>query len=315
MNLKTRLLKRSDTVQVVSGWSTCLPYDKITVEKFENTIFEDPNYEKQGNIIASQNAKIVGFVAAVVREGIAGRDGAGRIHEEDFGYIKGLFTLEEHDEQGDIKRNLLEQALNFMRSKGKGTARIGQYTGRYFFPGIDKRWKEQLRFYRENGFEEVDAEEDVMIELGGFQPSEYQKQAEQRIKKMGVIIKPYHAKLVEKMRHFVEKIDYPGWFPEGWGSDFGKRGNTLVALLGTEVVGWATFGYSSSTGDWYFGPIAVLEEFRRKGIGTCLLLRSMLRMKKLGVSSVIAGWANVPFYTKNGWKVSRVYSVLQKQLK
>lgn len=79
-------------------------------------------------------------------------------------------------------------------------------------------------------------------------------------------------------------------------------------------MGWATFGYSSSTDDWYFGPIAVLEDFRRRGIGTCLLLESMQRMKEAGAPNVIAGWANVPFYTKNGWKVSRRYSVFQRRL-
>jgi ribosomal protein S18 acetylase RimI-like enzyme len=315
MKIQTRPLKRSDTIQVVSGWCTCLPYDKITVAKFEDTIFEDPNYERQGNLVATKNDEIVGFVATVVREGIAGRDGAGRAHEEDFGYIKGLFTLKEHDETEEVKRKLLEQALDFMKSKDKRTARVVKYTGRYFFPGIDTRYEEELRFYRENGFEEIDTEEDVMIDLIAFQPTEYQRQARRRIREVGVVIKPYQSKFLEAMRRFAKRLDYPQWFPEGWESDFAKKGDTLVALLESEVVGWATFGYSRGTGDWYFGPIAVLEELRRKGIGTCLLLHSMQHMKKAGAPNVIAGWANVPFYTKNGWRVSRKYSIFQRSLK
>ena len=65
---------------------------------------------------------------------------------------------------------------------------------------------------------------------------------------------------------------------------------------------------------WWFGPIAVLEDQREKGIGTCLLLESMLQMKALGAPNVTAGWATVTFYTKNGWRVSRRYSVFQRSL-
>lgn len=306
-----RLLRRSDIAQVVSGWNTCLPYDRITEKRFRSTIFEDSNYEKEGNLVATLNDKIVGFVAAVAREGIAGRDGAGRIHEKDFGYIKGLFVLNEFQAE-EIKRYLLKRALKFLKSKGKKIVRVGEYTGRYFFPGIDTRYKEELRFFRENGFEGIDAEEDVMLDLKTFQPTEYQKQAQRRIEKMGIVIKPYQPKFLEMMRRFAERIDYPQWFPKGWKSDFGKKGYTLIALSRTEVVGWAEFHRSSE--GWFFGPIAVLEELRRRGIGTCLLLESVLRMKVLGAPNVTAGWADVPFYLKNGWKISRRYIVLQNDL-
>jgi ribosomal protein S18 acetylase RimI-like enzyme len=233
MKIQIRSLKRSDIVQVVSCWCTCLPYDKITVAKFEDTIFEDPNYEREGNLVATKNDEIVGFVAAVVREGIAGLDGAGRAHEEDFGYIKGLFTLKEYDETEEVKRKLLEKALDFMKSKNKRTARVVRYTGRYFFPGIDTRYEEELRFYRENGFEEIDTEEDVMIDLIAFQPTEYQRQAQRRTQELKVVIKPYQSKFLEAMRRFAKRLDYPQWFPEGWESDFAKKGDTLVALSGS----------------------------------------------------------------------------------
>ncbi|MGQ9514644.1 MAG: GNAT family N-acetyltransferase [Thermoproteota archaeon] len=127
---------------------------------------------------------------------------------------------------------------------------------------------------------------------------------------MGVTIEPYQPKYLESMRKFVEKLNYPQWFPKGWESDFSKSGFTLIALLGEEVVGWANF--NPEGGD--FGPIAVLEELRGNGIGTCLLLESVLRMKAMATPNVTAGWANVPFYLKNGWHASRRCSVLQKKI-
>ncbi|MGQ9514643.1 MAG: hypothetical protein ACUVTL_06295 [Thermoproteota archaeon] len=152
---------------MVKGWDRCFPHDEITEQKFEGTVFGDPNLEEEGNFVVTLKDKIVGFSAAVAREGIAGRDGSGRDCEKDFGYIKGLFFLGGHRD-GIVKKDLLERALNFLKSRGKKTAKIGKYTGIYFFPGIDERYEEELRFYKENGFEEVDIVEDVMLDLKNF---------------------------------------------------------------------------------------------------------------------------------------------------
>ncbi|MEM2884973.1 MAG: GNAT family N-acetyltransferase [Thermoproteota archaeon] len=306
MAYELRPIRRQDVAQVVRGWNACLPYDKISKEAFESIVFGDPNFEEEGNVVAALDQEVVGFSSAVAREGVAGRDGRGREREKDFGYIKGLFALEGHRSEG-LKTALLDSALDFLRSKGKKTAKVGQYTGRFFFPGIDVRYEKELGFYRESGFEEV-----VALDLADFQPTEYQRNAMRRAKSIGVVVEPYQPKYLEKMRRFVEKLNCPQWFPEGWESDFAESGNTLVALLGTDVVGWASFHPSPDGGD--FGPIAVLEELRGNGIGTCLLLESVLRMKELATPNVTAIWANVPFYVKNGWKVSRRYAVLQREL-
>lgn len=311
MNYGFRRLRRSDIAQVVGGWNACLPHDEITEEKFESIVFDDPNFEGEGNIVATINHMIVGLSAAVAREGVAGRDGRGQEYERDFGYIKGLFVVDEHRE-GNVKRTLLERALRFLKSKGKKIVKVGQYTGIYFSPGIDKRYEDELRFYRESGFEEVDTEEDVALDLTTFKATEYQVQAQQSTKDMGVTIEPFQPRHLESMRHFVERLNYPQWFPKGWELDFAKSGGTLVALLGSEVVGWVNYHPNPEGGD--FGPIAVLEELRGNGIGTCLLLESVFRMRALATPNVTAGWANVPFYLKNGWKISRRYTVLQRRL-
>jgi mycothiol synthase len=311
MDYQYRPLVRSDIAHVIEGWNDCLPYDMITEDRFESTIFDDPNFEGEGNIVATLDDMIVGFAAAVAREGVAGRDGRGRDYERDFGYIKGLFALDEHRE-GGAKRILLERALRFLRSKGKRMAKVGEYTGNFFFPGIDERYEGELRFYRESGFDEVDTVEDVALDLTAFQVTEHQVQAQRRARDMGVTIEPYRPGHLEGMQYFVERLNYPEWFPKGWELHFARSGGTLVALLGSEVVGWVHFHPNPEGGD--FGPIAVLEELRGKGIGTCLLLESVLRMKASATPNVTALWANVPFYLKNGWKVSRRYTVLQRRL-
>jgi len=304
-----RLLRRSDVAEVVAGWNRCLRYDRISAEKFERTIFEDPNYEGAGNLVAVKNQQIIGFIAAVAREGTVGRDGIGTAEEQEFGYIKGMFVLSEHQEE-QTKHSLLTRALEYLQSKGKRTAKIGQYTGSYFSPGIDGRYRKELTFFRKNDFKEVDAEEDVMVDLKSFTPTDYQKQAQARVAELGIIITRYRPEFLSWMRRFVRRIDYPQWFPQGWELRFRKNNShRCVALRKSEIVGWARF-FKDPAG-WWFGPIAVLDQFRRMGIGTCLLLESMLQMMVLGAPSVTAGWANVPFYVRNGWRVSRRYAVLR----
>ncbi|MHA2232891.1 MAG: GNAT family N-acetyltransferase, partial [Candidatus Hodarchaeales archaeon] len=243
-------------------------------------------------------------------EGISGRDGAGQANEEELGYIKALFVQKGCDEE--LKRSLLEKALEFLQSKGKNKARVGEYTGPHFFPGIDTKYEDELRFYKENGFKEIEFEEDVSFNLISFKPTAYQDRMKKRVTEMGVVIEAYRPEYLGKMRDFVEKVNFPDWFPPGWDFEFGNRNYPLVALLENVIVGWSSFFKSPER--WWFGPIAVLEEFGRKGIGTSLLLESMLQLKALEAQDVTAGWANVPFYLKSDWEITRRYIIFQKDL-
>jgi GNAT superfamily N-acetyltransferase len=161
------------------------------------------------------------------------------------------------------------------------------------------------------------------VNLQDFQPTEYQKDAQRRMAGIGVKVVDYQPSPLEKgarglssmltaMRVFVEKIQIPHWFPEGWEEGFSANGHTLVALKEKDVVGWANYWPHPESGG--FGPIAVLPEFREHGIGTCLLMESMLRMQHLGTPKVVAGWAASGFYLKSGWYVCRQYIVFQKEL-
>jgi len=85
-----------------------------------------------------------------------------------------------------------------------------------------------------------------------------------------------------------------------------------VALKRKEIVGWAS--YHPRPGTAQFGPIALLENVRHNGIGSCLLLESVLRMKDAGADRVIASWANTPFYLPNGWRICRQYAVFKRQI-
>jgi GNAT superfamily N-acetyltransferase len=310
--MEIRTLEELDIPKVVEAWNQSLIYDQITRERFERVVLKDPNYEKEGSILALDRSKIVGLVIAVAREGISGKDNRGRPEEKDNGYIKGFFLLDDYWDTG-IGERLLDEATGYLRSKGKSLIKVVVYTGRYFFPGIDTRYKRLLRFFDENSFERVHIIDDVAVNLRDFEPTEYHREARRRIAEIGVEITTYRPEMLGKMREYVKKLNMKQWFPKGWEKGFGEKGHTLVALKGEEIVGWANYWPSKECGG--FGPIGVLREFRGNGIGTCLLLESMLRMKELDTPQAIAGWAATGFYLKNGWHIYRQYVVFQKRIK
>jgi predicted N-acetyltransferase YhbS len=61
-----------------------------------------------------------------------------------------------------------------------------------------------------------------------------------------------------------------------------------IAVLNKQVVGFACYDASAKG---FFGPTGVREDYRMKGIGRELLLRSLWSMRESGYAYAIIGWA------------------------
>ena len=202
---------------------------------------------------------------------------------------------------------------------------------------IDLRYERLLALFAGCGYErlrdwgEIFTIEDIDVDLAAFEPTAYHVEARKRMAAIGVKIIPYDPAMLDKMRIFVKKLAYWGWFPSGWEDGFGASGHSLVALKDGEadarwdstaphpadkthpIVGWADYRPDPQDGE--FGPIGVLEAYRGHSIGTCLLLESMLRMKELGTPKATAGLVDaLDFYLKNGWQICRLWAPFQKKL-
>lgn len=71
-----------------------------------------------------------------------------------------------------------------------------------------------------------------------------------------------------------------------------------IATKEKKIIGFACY---EATAKDFFGPMAVLENERKKGIGRALLLRSLASMQELGYAYAIIGWparSAVDFYKK-----------------
>lgn len=71
-----------------------------------------------------------------------------------------------------------------------------------------------------------------------------------------------------------------------------------IATKDKKIIGFACY---EATAKNFFGPTAVLQEERNKGIGKALLLKSLESMQEMGYAYAIIGWptkAAIPFYEK-----------------
>lgn len=71
-----------------------------------------------------------------------------------------------------------------------------------------------------------------------------------------------------------------------------------IATKEKKIIGFACY---EATAKNFFGPMAVLENERKKGIGKALLLKSLKSMQELGYAYAIIGWpakSAIDFYKK-----------------
>lgn len=71
-----------------------------------------------------------------------------------------------------------------------------------------------------------------------------------------------------------------------------------IATKEKKIIGFACY---EATAKNFFGPMAVLDSERKKGVGKALLLRSLWSMQELGYAYAIIGWpakSAVEFYKK-----------------
>ena len=308
MSIVIRSITPMDIAAIVRQWNEALCYDPLDERQFRRIIFEDPNYEPEGTLIALDGTTIAGFIAAIARDGVQGKDGRGRPEEAGDGYIRAIFAVEGYAPDSALAP-LLDRAEGYLRGKGKKRIRIVQYTGRYFFPGIDTRYQTLIQFLEGAGFQRASTIDDMDADLTDYTPNPYQRNAIQRAQSYGVQVVDYMPSMLPALRRFVERIQIPQWFSEGWEAYYKHM---VVAFLGGEIIGWAN--YSPGTEYGSFGPIAVLPEHRGHGIGTWLLVESMLRVQRHGLPRIWASWTNTPFYVPNGWKICRQYLVFEKDI-
>lgn len=281
-------------------------------ESFTRVIFDDPNYDKECNLVALSGSRVVGFAG-----GAASADDSKQKEES---HVKLIAVSPEMRRRG-VGTELLGRLVGHFRSRGKSVVRVVRYPsgGRYFFPGVPFEYEDSLGFFRENGFERDQVIQDVSLDLDRYEPHPSVSERREGLAADGIRVVPFERGMLPEMRRFVERADMPNWFQAGWDAKLRAATEDIRHLVARredgEILGTTRCGLGShEEGDSWFGMIVVLPEHRNRGIGRVLLHEACRLLKGKGCRTVRAGWARVPFYLANGWRVSREYHALQKRI-
>lgn len=301
-----RAITDEDVPRIAEKWNGRLIHEPIDAARFRSTIMGDANYEPAGHLVAVEDGAVVGFVSAICRDGVPGRDGKGSREDANRGYVRDIFGSSE-----EVLGSLLDAALAFLKKGGKSHILTGEYTGSYVTPGVDSRYEALVSFLRTR-FPEESTLDDMEADLKAPLPNAYQQSAIRRAERYGVRIEPYDSTTLSAMRGFVDALGMGSWFPPGWEQGYEYDRDAFVALRDGEIVGWTDY---DPTGDAIsLGPIGVAPEHRGHGIGSWLVVECMREGVRRGYGRIWAGWTNTPFYIPQGWRVFRRYIVFETRL-
>jgi GNAT superfamily N-acetyltransferase len=304
MSTVLRPMTSEDVPRAVELWNASYPDDQVSQRRFERVVFGDRHYEEAGVLTAERDDRPVGFVCCVAPEPGSTWLGHSAVLK---GICAGTYG------PGGVADELLSAAEGFARARGMDGLHVVEYAaGGYFFPGIPYAYEAQIAFFERNGYDRVGELHDVEVGLEDFAPTEWQAAAARRAAENGIEIVGYEPSMLGMLEELVAAIRMPQWFRDGWQEQYRSKRHTFVAVQGDRMLGYANYAPGDERGS--FGTTAVLPDMRGQGIGSCLLVASMLKMKELGTPKVWAHWANTPFYLKNGWHICRRYATFHKDL-
>lgn len=303
-----RSYQPDDMETVIRLWNRCLPRDPVTERIFMRKVLMDPNLDLGGCLVAENRGQIVGFVLALVRRVPLGALGL----QEDTGWISALFVHPDGRRKG-IGGQLMEAALDFLRSRGRRIVWFSSYTPNYFTPGVDLDvHAEAMPFFERYGFEKA-------IEVMGMAGSildlripDGVRTCEERLKDEGISVQPLEPKYTFVLLSFLE-THFPGdWSLVAWmklmqGADLDEF---LIALSDDGQV----VGYAQYEGE-HFGPFGVSEVFRGKGVGSVLFYKTVQQMKAKGYRYIWVAWTHggaVRFYERAGMRQNRRHAIMRK---
>ena len=121
---------------------------------------------------------------------------------------------------------------------------------------------------------------------------------EENLSKSGIRCKKALAPNRSKIIAFVKTCAKDDYSDEVRAAFSNNPATCYIATREKELIGFACYEVTARN---FFGPMAVLESERKKGVGRALLLKALESMRELGYAYAIIGWPTksaVSFYKK-----------------
>lgn len=308
-----RPYRSSDIEGVVSllGWT--LPKERIDEAKFVRQVLLDPQFNRDGALVAEEGGKIVGFVLAIAPRTYK----SDPIELQGRGYIT-LLAVEEGARGQGVGNTLLDEAEVFLITQNRKEVWIAPYGPGYFTPGVDvAEYGGGIAFLQKRGYEEVYRPLSMTADLKAVQTPDWVAQRE--LAAADIEILPWKGELTLPLMAFAGQDFGPDWVRyvrEGIAGILRGDPNERLWVARDRESGMVV-GFSHFEAD-RFGPIGISREHRGRGLGQILMFRTLLSQAKQGFESAYFLWSDDntarKLYDAAGFQEARRFAVLKKAL-
>lgn len=309
-----RPYRDADFFDVLQAWEESMGLDAPSSADFRRRVLLDGNRCPESLMVAEADGAVAGFLLALIlrrpieKTGLLTRRG----------FITAFGVRPEFRRRG-VGSALLEQAEGFFRDRGRTEIAVAPYPPNYFIPGVDTvHYGEAAAFLRGRGFVPHGEALAMDASIGQFAlPSEL-RQGEIRLRDAGIKVTLLPENRLCSFLEFMESVMPGDWVETArfllrfTPPDRGFWPNLLVALDGEKIVGYGQF-----EGE-HFGPFGVAETHQGRGIGTVLLARTLLQMRRCGHHAAYVLWtgerAAQGVYGRLGFRITRRFLLMKKTL-
>ena len=301
-----RIFRPGDESAVVEMWNETLTRDPLATDRFVRRTLADPNFRKDGLLIAEEEGKPAGFALAVApgeaHHLFSQPAGAGR--------ITGLGVLTPFRRRG-IGSALLDAAAAFLKSRG--CRHVSFAAHEYYVAGLDREaYAGGLSFLAARGFKETYEAVAMARELYDLDVPASVRETEAALRRDGItagfyssgdggaVIDFFRAEFPDWQEFFMGKLDAGDPFED-------------IAIIRTPA---GVAGYCQRLEADHVGPFGVSASLRGRGAGTVMLYRLLEGMRRRGFRFAWFGETGraQPYYARAGFKVTRKYAVMGKDL-
>lgn len=288
--------------------------DALTPSDFIRRILLDENRSPDGLLVAEKDDGVAGFVLCLtLRHAI---EKVGLLEKR--GFIT-AFGVRPALRRGGIGRALFQEAETFFRKHNREEIVIAPYPPNYLIPGVDKEhYAGALGFLHELGYTQFQEALAMDAPIGQFQLSAEVREKENELSAAGIASGPLTSARLVQFLEFMEETMPGDWVEvararlRATAESLEIFDSVLVATEGERIVGYCQFDGE------HFGPFGVAETHQGRGIGSVLLARTLLQMRKRGLHAAYVLWtgerAARGVYGKLGFTITRRFALMRKAL-
>ena len=300
----------SDAVAVLAG-SMCA--EAIPEARFTRQILLDPNFRREGAIVAREGDRVVGFMLAIARQ--VPLENAPSDAER--GYVTLFGVLPEFQRRG-IGSQMLERAEAYLRSQNRKLVMISSYAPGYFIPGVDvNAYPAALAFLQKHGYAEVYRPLAMETSLWSLATPSFVQEKRRALEGEGLSIEPYRVELTLPLLDFTAK-EFPGDWVRVVRETMSRitlgeaPARLMIAHRAGEVLAFSHHDAER------FGPIGVAASQRGKGLGHVLMFETLEAQKRAGFRAAWFLWSDDKtaqrIYNVAGFREVRRFALMRKNI-